>query len=142
LDVTVGLDYSEPTLGGISAILLGLSYPTPLAIPGPAAPGSAATVRARVTNLAGAGSSLAPIDRDTNTDTVDDRLDVTARASTSGSLNPAPVFRVRYDCPQGTEVSPGNLTCAPSQATGLDGLPFPAELAATITCTITLSAAP
>jgi hypothetical protein len=142
LDVTIGIDYPEPILGGVSAILLTLSYPAPLAIPGPALPGSPATVRQRVTNLAGPGSSLAPTDKDTNADAVDDRLDVSARASTSGSINPAPVFRARYDCPVGTEISPGSLSCTQSQATALDGSPHPPELAAMIHCTITLSAAP
>jgi len=142
LDVTVGIDYPEPILGGVSAILLTLSYPPPLAIPGPAAPGSAATVRQRVTNLAGPGSGVSPTDKDSNTDTVDDRLDVSARSSTSGSINPAPVFRARYDCPLGTEISAGSLGCTQSQATALDGSPHPPELAAMITCTITVSAAP
>jgi cysteine-rich repeat protein len=137
LDATVALDYPEPLLGGVSAILLNLSYPSPLAIPGT---GTAATVRQRVTNLAGAGSQLAPTDRDTNADTVDDRLDVQARASTTGSLNPAAVFRARFDCPADTPISPGAFACAHSQATGLDGLPFAPELAAQIGCVVTLSA--
>jgi hypothetical protein len=137
LDATVALGYPEQLLGGVSAILLHVSYPAPLAIPGT---GTAATVRQRVTNLAGAGSQLAPNDRDTDADAVDDRLDVQARASTTGSLNPAPVFRVRFDCPADTAISPGSLSCTHSQSTALDGLPFTPDLAAQIGCVVSLSA--
>jgi hypothetical protein len=137
--VVVSIAYPKSTLGGISAILVSLSYPPPLDIPGT---GQVASVRQRVTSLAGPGSAVSPNDRDTNADTVDDRLDVTARASTAGSIDPGPVFQARYDCPSGTPISTSMLTCAQSQATGLDGLPFPAELAGLITCSVTVSSAP
>lgn len=138
LDVTVSINYPEPLLGGVSAILLALNYPPPLAIPGS---GNVLSVRQRVTNLIGPGSQVSPNDRDTNANGVDDRLDVQARASTTGSINPGPVFRVRYDCPSGTPISASSLSCSHSQATALDGQPFPPELNALITCSFTLSPA-
>lgn len=136
--MTVSLSYNESVLGGVSAILLGLSYQPPLAIPGS---GNVLSVRQRVTNLAGAGSQLSSNDRDSNADTIDDRLDVQARASTTGSIEPAAVFRARFDCAENTSIAPSALTCAHSQSTALDGLPFPAELAAQITCTVSLAPA-
>jgi len=136
LDVTVGLDYSLQIVGGVSAILLKTSYAPPLAIPGT---GTESNVRMRVTNLAGAGSSLSVSDRDTNTDGVDDLFQVTAR-KTQGSLEPAPVFRVRFDCPIGTNVSPSSFPCTHEQATDLSGLPLAPQLANLISCVVTLTA--
>ena len=137
LDVTVAIDYPEPLLGGVSAILLGLGYQPPLNIPGS---GNVLSVRQSVTNLAGGGSTVAPSDKDTNSDTVDDRLDVLARASTSGSIQPANVFRARFACAAGSVITPASLVCTPSQAAGLDGLPFTPDLASLISCHFTLSA--
>jgi hypothetical protein len=137
--VFVSIDYPESTLGGISAILLSLNYPPPLSIPGT---GQVASVRQRVTSLVGPGSAASPNDRDTNGDTVDDRLDVTVRAATSGSVNPGPAFQARFDCPSGTLISASSMTCSHSQATALDGTPHPPELASQITCSINVSPAP
>jgi hypothetical protein len=135
--VTVSIQYPEQLLGGVSAILLTLNYPPPLAIPGT---GNVLSVRQRMTNLAGGGSQLTPNDGDSNGDTVDDRLNATSRASATGSIQPGNVFRARFDCPQGTPVTPGSLTCTHSQAAGLDGLPFDPSLASQITCALALSA--
>jgi hypothetical protein len=135
--VTVAIDYPEPLLGGVSAILLGLGYQPPLDIPGS---NNVLSVRQSVTNLAGNGSTVAPSDKDTNADTVDDRLDVLARASTSGSIQPANVFRARFSCAAGSVITPASLVCTPSQAAGLDGLPFTPDLASLISCHFTLSA--
>jgi hypothetical protein len=134
--VTVGLDYPLQVVGGVSAILLKTSYAPSMAIPGT---GSESSVRARVTNLAGTGSSLSISDKDTNADTVDDQFQATAR-KTQGSLDPGPVFRVRFDCPAGTNVSPASFPCTQEQATDLSGLPFVPELASLIKCVVTLSA--
>jgi cysteine-rich repeat protein len=136
IDVTVGLDYPLQTVGGVSAILLKTSYAPPLGIPGT---GSESSVRARVTNLAGTSSSLSVSDKDTNADTVDDLFQATAR-KTQGSLDPGPVFKVRFDCPAGTNVSPASFPCTQEQSTDLSGLPFVPELAALIKCAVTLSA--
>ena len=139
LTATVGLDYNEQILGGVSAIHVRLTYAPPLVIPGT---GTSATVRARVTNLAGAGSTLSGInDRDLNTDTVDETLDADSR-KTTGSLSPGPLFRVLYDCPNGTPIPPSAITCVLSQATDLSGFPFPPAQAALIGCTVALSPAP
>jgi len=135
----VGLDYNEQVLGGISAIHVRLNYPPPLVIPGT---GTATTVRQRVTNLMGAGSTVSGInDRDTNANGVDDALELDAR-KTTGAVSPGAVFRVLYDCPDGTSVAPGSLSCVLSQATDLSGFPFSPEQAALIGCTITLDPAP
>ena len=135
--MTVSIQYPEQLLGGVSAILLGLGYQPPLSIPGS---NNVLSVRQSVTNLAGGGSTVAPSDKDTNADQVDDRLDVQARASTTGSIQPAAVFRARFVCAAGSVVTPSSLVCTPSQASGLDGLPFPPELASLISCAVTLSA--
>ena len=137
LDVTAVLDYPESLLGGVSAILLSVNYPPPLAIPGS---GTALSVRQRVTNLLGGTFVVQPNDRDTDADTVDDQLAVTNRAPTGGSIQPGSVFRVRYDCAAGTSISASILSCVPSQATDPSGLPFSPELAAQINCNVTLSA--
>ena len=72
LDVTVGLDYPVQTVGSVSAILVKLNYPPPLVIPGT---GTETTVRLRVTNLVGAGSTIGGVrDSDTNSDAVDDEI--------------------------------------------------------------------
>jgi len=133
----VGLDYPLQTLGGVSAILLKLNYVAPLAIPNS---GTDAMVRARVTNLAGTGSSISGImDKDTNTDTVDDQIQASVR-KTSGSIDPGPVYRVRFDCPAGTSIATSQFTCSHEQATDLSGSPFVPELANLIGCVVTLSA--
>ena len=136
LVATVGLDYNEQTVGGVSAIHLRLNYPPPATIPGS---GAVATVRGRVTNLA-PGASLSSIsDNDTNSNGVDDALELNARKS-DGSLSPGPVFSVRFDCPLGA--IPTGLDCVHSGATDLSGLPFPPQQAALISCTVSLSSAP
>jgi len=119
--------------------VLSIRYPAPLSIPGT---GSVSTVRQRLTNLAGGGSTMFPVDRDTNADAVDDLLDVTARASVTGSIRSGDVYRVRFDCPAGTQISGSILSCAHSQAAGLDTLPFPPALDALILCRLSLSPAP
>ena len=138
LDVTFGIDYPEGLLGGISAIKLSINYPGAISYPG----SGSTTSRTRVTNLAGGGSTIFPLDRDTNADAVDDRLDVTARASVTGSIRPSNVYRARFDCPAGTHVSPSNLSCLHSEAAGLDTLPFPSQLDSQIACSLSLAAAP
>jgi cysteine-rich repeat protein len=139
LDVTVSLDYPLQIVGGVSAIFLKLNYPAPLVIPGT---GTEATVRQRVTNLAGTGSSVSSIaDRDTNTNGVDDQLQAAAR-KTQGSLDPGAVFRARFDCAAGTTVSPTAFSCQQEQATDLSGSPFAPELSNLIGCVVALSAAP
>ncbi len=139
LNVTVGIDYPESLLGGVSAIRLRLAYVPPLSIPGS---GNVLSVRQRVTNLAGSGSSVSPNDMDTNGNAVDDLLDVQARASATGSIDPGPVFRVRFDCPAGNVVPASALACTRADATALDGLPFPPELASQITCSVSVATAP
>jgi hypothetical protein len=134
LDVTAALQY-PPVVGGVSAVRMAVGYPSPLAIPGT---GNPATVRQRVTSLLGSGFTLRPNDRDTNGDTVDDQLDVDI-TSTLNSIPSDDTFRVRYDCPAGTPVSPSSLSCMTSNATDPSGLPFPPEVASQITCHLTLS---
>jgi hypothetical protein len=133
--VTVSLDYPLQIVGGVSAIFLKLNYPAAVTIPGT---GTEATVRQRVTNLAGTGSSIASIgDRDTNTNGVDDQLQAAAR-KTQGSLDPGPVYRARFDCAAGTIVSPTAFTCAHEQSTDLSGFPFAPEQASQIKCVAAL----
>ena len=133
----MGVDYPLQTLGGMSAIVLKLNYMAPLAIPGT---GTESTVRMRLLNLAGTGSTLSGInDRDTNADTVDDQIQASSR-KTQGSVDPGPVFRVRFDCPAGTNVTLSKFSCSQEQATDLSGSPFVPELANLIGCVVTLSA--
>jgi hypothetical protein len=99
------------------------------------------SVRQRVTSLLGSGFTVRPNDRDTNADTVDDLLEV----DVTSSINIIPsddTFRVRYDCAQGTPITPSSLSCVTSNATDPSGLPFAPELAAQITCNLTLAPAP
>jgi hypothetical protein len=135
LDVTVVLQYPEAALGGISAVRTAVNYPPPLSIPGT---GTASTVRGRVTSLLGSGFTVSPRDQDTNADTVDDQLLVQV-SSALNSVQPGPLFRVRYDCPLGTPITPSNLSCVTSGSTNLAGLPFLPEQAALITCNLTFS---
>ena len=137
--MTVSLDYPLQIVGGVSAIFLKVNYTQPLVIPGT---GTELTVRQSVTNLAGAGSSVSSIaDRDTNTNGVDDQLQAAAR-KTQGSLDPGPVFRARFNCAAGTNVSPNAFSCQQEQATDLSGFPFLPELANQIKCVVALAAAP
>jgi hypothetical protein len=137
LVATVSLAYNEQTVGGISAIHFRLDYVPPLSIPGSL---NVSTVRARVTNLAAPATLSNISDNDTNTNGVDDALELNARRTDGGSISPGPILSVRYDCPLGNMPSaPG---CVLSQATDLAGLPFPPEQAALIGCTVALSSAP
>jgi hypothetical protein len=137
LDVTVSLDYPVQIVGSVSAILVKLNYPAPLVVPGT---GTETTVRQRVTNLVGAGSTIGGVrDSDTNTNGVDDQIQAFVR-KTSGSINPGPFYRVRFDCPAGTNVSPSSLSCSQEQATDAAGLPFIPEIANLIGCAFSLSA--
>jgi len=148
LQATIAIQYSEPLLGGISAIKLRAHYADPpVRIPGTA---NELSVRQRVTSLLPAGYTLqvtpAPFgDHDgPDADAVEDTLEVRALASTPNSIRPGDVFRVRFDCPAGagTLVAPGALGCSHLEAGGLDGNPLPTELAALITCTVSLATAP
>jgi hypothetical protein len=120
----------------VSAIVIGLGYQPPLSIPGS---GNVLSVRQSVTNLAGGGSTIAPNDKDTNTDTVDDR-------STSSPARPRPdrssrrtsSGAVRMRGGLGHHAGQPRLYSEPSA--GLDGLPFTPELAQLISCHLTLSA--
>jgi hypothetical protein len=137
LDVTVSLDYDVQLVGSVSAILVKLNYPAPLVIPGTA---TDTTVRQRVTNLVGTGSTIGGVrDGDTNANGADDQIQAFVR-KTSGSINPGPFYRVRFDCPAGTGVSPSSLGCTQEQATDGAGLPFIPEIANLIGCVFSLSA--
>ena len=65
-----------------------------------------------------------------------------AARKTQGSLDPGPVFRVRFDCAAGTNVSPTAFSCQQEQATDLSGSPFATELSNLIGCVVALSPAP
>lgn len=133
----MSLDYPVQIVGSVSAILVKLNYPAPLVVPGT---GTETTVRQRVTNLVGAGSTIGGVrDSDTNTNGVDDQIQAFVR-KTSGSINPGPFYRVRFDCPAGTNVSPSSLSCSQEQATDAAGLPFIPEIANLIGCAFSLSA--
>ena len=141
LSVTASLQYNEPLLGGISVIVFNLDYSTAVSIPGS---GNVLSVRQRITNLGGAQWTPAPNDRDTNANGVDDQLQVRVTASTTGSVQPTSIFRARYDCAggAGTVIQASSIPCILTEATGLDGLPFPPELASQIHCNISVAAAP
>jgi len=131
------VDYPLQTLGGLSAILLKLNYVPPVALPGT---GTESTVRMRLLSLAGTGSTLSGInDKDTNADTVEDQIQASVR-KTQNSIDPGPAFRVRFDCPAGTNVTLSAFSCSQEQATDLSGSPFVPELATLIQCVVTLSA--
>lgn len=134
LDVTAALRYPA-LVGGVSGARLSVNYAPPLAIPGS---GNGSTVRQRVTSLLGSGFTVRPNDRDTNADTVDDRLEVDV-TSTLNTIPSDDTIRVRYDCPAGTSVTPASLSCETSNTADPSGLPFPPEVAAQITCDLALS---
>ena len=138
--MTLSIDYNVQTLGSLSAIHLGLNYPVPLVIPGT---GSETTVRQRVTNQAGSGTSISGWnDHDTNANAVDDVIEVNA-IRPSAPLGPGPIVRVRFDCPIGTVVSPGSLSCFHSGAIDAAGNPVPAAVEAQeVSCSLALAPAP
>jgi hypothetical protein len=140
LNVTVSIDYSVQTLGSLSAIHLGLNYPVPLVIPGT---GSDTTVRQRVTNQAGSGTSINGWnDHDTNANGVDDVIEVNA-IRPSAPLGPGPIIRVRFDCPIGTVVSPSSLSCFHNGAIDAAGNPVPPAVEAQeVSCSLELAPAP
>jgi hypothetical protein len=148
LNVTYALQYPEPVVGGISAIKLRDHYDDPpVAIPGSA---NALSVRQRVTSLLPPGYTLqvtaAPFgDHDSNDpDAVEDTLEVRALATIGNSIRPGDAFRTRFDCTggPGTLISPSLFDCSFLEPGGLDGQPLPSELAALITCNLTLTTAP
>jgi hypothetical protein len=137
--VTASLQYDEALVGGLSAIFLNLSYAPPLSIPGSL---NVLSVRQRVTNLGGAQWSVAPNDRDTNSNGVDDLLEVRATATTNGSVQPAAIYRARFDCAAGAVVSASSIPCSMAQPIGLDGQPLDPSLASQIHCSVAVAAAP
>jgi hypothetical protein len=139
LRVTVSIAYNEQTLS-LSGIHLGLNYPTPLGIPGSAAD---TTVRQRVTNLAGTGSSINGWnDHDTNANGVDDVIELNSTRS-SAQLGPGQIFRVRFDCPSGTPIAASSLGCFHSGATDASGSPIsPTVEAAEVSCSFVLAPEP
>jgi hypothetical protein len=120
-------------------MFLNLSYAPPLSIPGTL---NALTVRQRVTNLGGAQWSVAPNDRDTNSNGVDDFLEVRVTASTTGSVQPAAIYRARYDCAAGSVVVASSIPCSMAQVAGLDGQPLDPSLLAQIHCSVAVATAP
>jgi hypothetical protein len=135
--VTVGIDFPIQIVGNVAAILMKVGYPAPLLIPGT---GTDATVRSSITNLAGTGASIVGImDKDTNSDAVDDQLQAGAR-KTTGSLPSAALFRVHYQCPAGTNVSLGSFTCSHEQEIDGSGSVFDPAVAALIDCVLSVSA--
>jgi len=103
---------------------------------------SVATVRTRVTNLGGAQWSVAPNDRDTNANAVDDFLEVRVPASTNGSVQPAAIYRARFDCAAGSVVAASAIPCSIAQVAGLDSQPLDPSLVAQIHCSVAVAAAP
>jgi hypothetical protein len=136
--VTASLQYNEALVGGLSAIFLNVSYAPPLSIPGSL---NVLSVRQRVTNLGGSQWSVAPNDRDTNSNAVDDLLEVRATATTNGSVQPAAIYRARFDCAAGSVVS-ARIPCSMAQPIGLDGQPLDPSLASQIHCSVSVATAP
>src|SRR5262245_8210181 len=126
LAATLGLDYDEGLLGGVSGVRFGLSYPPSLSIPGT---GNSGSVRGRVMNLLGSGFNLSMIN---DVDTAISLVVTTAL----DSIQPGPVVQVQFDCAQGTPVRPSDIPCELSGLTDLSGLPFAPEVASQARCTV------
>jgi hypothetical protein len=135
--VTVSLDYNAQTIGGVSATHLRVNYPPEISIPGS---GTATTVRQRVTRIDTTLTLAGISDNDTNSNGVDDALELNASKTNGSSVGPGPLYTIRFDC-SAAGLMP-TLTCVHSQDTDLSGSPFDPALAAQIACTLTQSAAP
>jgi hypothetical protein len=133
LDVTATLVYEPRIVGGVFGMFLEVDYSAPVTIPGS---GTAASARARFTNLIGANYRLVPQDLDSNSDGTDDRGRALVTANTSVEIPGAAIERVRFDCPSGTVVQPAQFACRPTDLSDSAGMLFPAEVAALVSCSL------
>jgi hypothetical protein len=100
---------TQATADQIGGLKVDLSYSPPLSIPGS---GLASSVRQRVTDLTGGVGISVIVDRDENTDGIDDNLR-NAYATTAPKIVPfGPFELVHFDCPEGTLVHAHDLRCA------------------------------
>jgi hypothetical protein len=104
---TASLVAQVGTPSDLAGVTVELSYPPPLDIPGS---GNAQSVRARVTDVSGAGGFAGVNDADSNGDGVDDDL-MYPYAVPGGAIPIGPLVQVQFDCPVGTMVFPASLPC-------------------------------
>jgi len=121
------------TPSDLAGVRVELSYSMPLGIPGS---GGDPSVRARVTDLTGAGGFPGVNDSDSNGDGVDDTL--VYLYAVADAIPLGPLVKVRFDCPAGTMVFPAELPCnigdaSDSFGNSLDPSVWPR-------CTLTLAA--
>ncbi len=132
LDVTATLVYEPRIVGDILGLFMEVDYPAPLGLPGT---GTASSVRQRFTNLIGTPYRFLASDVDSDGDGVDDRAR-TLVSSSSVAIPAAAIERIRFDCPQGTVISPADLSCGLDQLTDATGQLLAPEVAALVTCTL------
>jgi len=135
LTVTLALDYPVQQLGGVQATALELGYPTSVSIPGS---GTDASVRQRVTSVLPPAFRFATRDTDSNADQVDDVVRAEAIAPDLSKIDPQPIARVQFDCPQGTPARASDFPCAIAELVDMSGAPFDPQNKALAHCNVTL----
>jgi cysteine-rich repeat protein len=113
--VTIILDYDVNQLSTLQGVGVNLGYPEDRA----SLPGSGAQAAARITDLVNLGL-LAPNDKDTNGNGIEDTLAV-LYASTPSTLPPGNFVRVQFDCPAGDVLEPFDFPCVVSDASDAGG---------------------
>jgi cysteine-rich repeat protein len=105
------------TPSDLAGVTIELSYSAPLGIPGS---GADPSVRARVTDVSGAGGFPTVNDTDSNGDGVDDDLKYGYAVAGAG-IPIGPLVQVQFDCPAGTMVLPASLPCIVTDASDSSG---------------------
>jgi len=136
LDVTATLVYEPRIVGGVFGMFLEVDYPASVSIPGS---GTAASARARFTNLIGSNYRFVPSDIDSDGNLVDDRGRTLVTANTAEAIPSAAIERVRFDCPSGRVVQPAQLACRPTGLADSSGQPFPPGVAALVSCSLSFA---
>jgi hypothetical protein len=125
-DVTVALAYDAVTIGHLSATYVDLVFHTPLSLPG-----ETRELRDRVTTLLPQGTRVGP-------PTLENKRLRVALASSVQPIPPGDAVKIRFDCPSGSRLEPGALSCQTAEATGPSGEPLHADLARGVRCVVKL----
>ena len=129
LDVIVTLAYDFVTIGHISATYVALGFEPPLSLPG-----EAQKLRGRVTSLLPEGTRVGP-------PTVDGGRLRVALATALQAIPPGRVLKVRFDCPSGSRIDVGGLSCQTAEVTSASGEPLQESLARDVRCSVELEPA-
>jgi len=124
IDVTVALVYELNTIGPVAGAYIDLGFKPPLDLPQ-----AAEKLRPRLTSLLPPGAKVGSPKREAK------RLRI-ALTTTEQGIQPAKVFKMRFDCPAGSRIQPSALSCATAEVVGASGEPMEEVLARDVRCVV------